>query len=248
MFTLGTGAIQYIAGQAAAAAFAAEIEDALVAFVGTIKERDGGTDAQGKEWPPTVIVPRSVFFLQAADPADASGFTASGTQTAIYVTVPNLDPIPDFPTQWKQVGSLDPTFFQTIVRPMGGYANAVYQIPRGNSADMAIAPHMDGYPFYARDTKALYVYDTYTASFINITNPNENHFFLTGMMVIYPEQITQVPPDWIRCNGAEVRKVDYMELFLVIEDQSSPGNSIFGIASDPAFFVLPTMSNTIMRI
>jgi hypothetical protein len=246
MFTLGTSAVQYIASQAAAAAYAEQFENALVAYVGTIAERSGGADGQGKVWPPTAIIPRSVFFLLAADPSDPSGFTPAATQTSILVTVPT-GTNPDFPTDWLQLGALDPVFFQQVLRPIGGYANVVLQVPRGNRADMEQVPHLDGIPFYSRDTYELYMYDSYSSQFVNLTNPAANHFFQTGMMVIYPEQIAQAPQDWLRCDGREVPKASYRTLFQVVEDPSNIGNSLFGMSSSPDVFVLPKMSNTIIR-
>ena len=243
MYTLGTSAVQFLSGQNAG------FEDALVAFVGTVTERDGGTDSQGKVWPPTTLAPREVFFILQPDLVkDPSGFTAAAIQTSVLVSVPDIDSNPDWPTSWKLLsGSIDYTYFQQVVRPLGGYGEVVYLIPRGNVADMVNAPHMDGYPFYARDAAQLYIYDTHKSQFVNVSDASINGFFMAGIMVSYSEQLDAVPTGWLRCDGSSALKLDYPDLFVTVEDKSNPGQSIFGISPDPNYFILPKYSNMIIK-
>jgi hypothetical protein len=239
MYTLGTSAIKYVAEQlnliGGHAAAVTALNGTMVAYVGTLANRDGVTG--DPDHPPTFIAPRSVFIM--VDSAPGKPLEMANVITSVTLLEPAGNN-PEVPDHWQLVDStLPPVFFNTVITAAGGFANAWYAWPRGNESDISAAPKVPGMGFFAKDTKKLYIcqdngiYTEIVGGTVAILDP--------GMMVMFPDVLGTAPSGYLRCNGQEVPQALYPNLFSVI------GNN-FGVPINPGNFVLPLVSNTIIKV
>jgi hypothetical protein len=238
MFTLGTSSIRYIVktiGDTTPVGIA--IKDAMVAFVGTQYDRTG--DTTDPDHPATFLAPRSVFFqVNAAGSTGTDRFKIAQPVTSIDVLIPAGNN-PEVPDHWDTVGTLAPALFNTVIVPAGGFANALYAFPRGNEQDIPAAYKVAGLPFYSTDTQKLWVYDADEGRYIAIGSAAH---VSAGLMFTYPEKLAAVkglPPQTLLCDGSEKLIASYPILYALIEN-------LFGTPSQPGYFVLPLMSNTVI--
>jgi hypothetical protein len=239
MYTIGTSGIKYVASQVADPTIQAALTNKLVAFVGTIGERDGDDTVLH---PPTLISPYSVFF---GVPAGADAYTAAWPITTAQLYVPNDDsPIP---TDWAPLGApFDQAFITPNLLPAGGLGEAIYAFMRGNAADRSAAPTIDGVAFYGRDTESLYVYDVTKARWVPVGGSGGGSSTPVGSMVLWPEALdtyNPLPALHLRADGTLQMQAVYPALYAVIKDS-------FEDIMDPSpagRFRLPNYSGMIIK-
>jgi hypothetical protein len=193
----------------------AALQDKLVAFVGTIGERDGdGLSPPLHVHLATLISPYSVFF---SIPASADPYVGAWPITSAQLWRPNdHSPMPD---GWISVGSpFDQSFITPNLLPAGGLSDAIYAFMRGNEGDMTSLPRKDGVPYYARDTKSLWLFDRVQGRWIKVA---QHDIVPVGGMIAWPEALdafNPLPEAYIRADGTLRLQSAYPELYAVVKD------------------------------
>ena len=224
-------------------AAAAALQKKTVIIVGTAHEMIPDP-ADGI--PPTVIAP-GVMYLQvpARGAAGADRYTVQSPIMSLQVYLPahqgNTDSLA--PDQWVNSGltqaDIPLDLIYDMLIPCGGFQAALYALPRGNDADRFQAYRVDGLPFYARDTRILYIYDQAQHMYIPVSSAST--ISTIGLIFIWPENVPTIPSGFLRCDGSLVSRATYSDLFTVI-------GHLFGTPPNPAQdFYLPTHSNAIIR-
>lgn len=237
MYTLGTSALKYIADHGADFG-APDIEQVLagklVAFVGTQQEFDESTPDT------TMLNAYTVFFVAPASTTDPYKIQQPLIGPVnIHVTV---DTTGTSIFGWTAVvATLSTQAIIDSINVMSGYPTVINAIQRGNFIDRTKARQMDGVLFYARDIKTLYIYDSYVTEadkWVQLTSVE----MPVGVITVFANADSGIPDGWLRCDGASISKLQYPELFEVLEylytEPSVSGGEMFN---------LPVRDNSIIR-
>jgi hypothetical protein len=201
----------------------------IVAFVGTMAERGNPAD-EGS----TILAPYSAFFV-----IDETAITAQ-----LYIpydpTVPD-DLWPTAPVEWQAIGPIfDKSFINNTLLVAGGFANAQYAFQRGMLADIDNAFKVDGIPYFARDTSALYIYDKSKNKWVTLNVLDD-----IGMLITYAEALkyfnSELPAGYLECDGRQLPINDYRDLWNTIGNTFNYGAVAIG------HFMIPKQSNLLIR-
>jgi hypothetical protein len=233
MYTLGTSAIAWIKTQITDTAILAALEGKLVGYVGTQADRIGDAN-----FPATFISPYSVFFECAAAVDSPHVIAVPITSTTVYRPTP-VDAV--VPTTWTSIGTLTQTYVTNILLPAGAIKNGMYQFSRGTIADIDSVLRADGLPYYARDKKALYVWDSSKTEWVRVTYAA----LPVGSIITFHQKLA-IPDieNYLRCDGAVATIVSLQELYDVIGKQFEDPE----VPTDSTHFRLPLHSNGLIRI
>lgn len=277
MYTIGTAALRYIRDHVDASlkpyfyTDAARTLEKIVAFVGTYADLLGDTAflagigvQPAVPIPPTVISTYALFFVVPAQNEDPAGgryhvikepITLANLWAPCYHSPSNvIDYYSTIPNEYRQVSTMgiQQSLLANVVRPIGGYLDALYKIQRGLLSDIGSAVRSDGLLYWSKDTKELYMWDQYYVT------PTSNGWYPitiavpVGTLWTWPTSILpngqpdpiggQPPAHWLRATGDWVSKTTYPYLWQAI------GNQFLGDQAERAAqFRLPEQSNMIVR-
>jgi hypothetical protein len=235
MFTLGSSALKYLADNTTDQTLKSALQDKYVGFVGTLADRTGDASFAPTQWSPFAI-----FFQVPADAVDTHKIVFPILSLTVYV--PNS--ATPYPTGWTySVTITADTWIQQHLIPAGGFRNVLYQIQRGNEADMAAAYHVDGVPFYARDSGSLWIWNDRDNGFEQIS---QKGIIPVGGLVGWPNALIKagkIPASYIPADGEYASQSTYAALFDVYGDEFK----IPGDLTPPNAFRLPFFDNMIIR-
>jgi hypothetical protein len=218
MYTIGTSSLKFLRTkiQTTHPTAYADLDKRLLAYVGTATDKAA-----------TLIAAYSAFF-QFTD--------NTRTQVQLYIPQNTTAPTeiwPLTPNAWVAVDTpFDQAFITEWLTPAGGLANGLYAFQRGNEADIGSAFAYPGLPYFAKDTRELWIYD-------GIAWQLAASGLFVGTMLLYPEHLAipaKYAGKWIRCDGSVITQAQYPDLYALLA--SAP----FGAAGK-----LPEQNNAIIK-
>lgn len=233
MYTIGTSALAVIAKQNES--LAAKLNRKLVAFVGTPAEMSP------QQADPIGINAYSVFFAVSPSQTDPLKFSDPITGITLYSAVQGEDKLWHWDTG-TAITTADIITLYEHLQMASGYPIVLYTYPRGRYEDRVKVKGLDGLPFYAKDQRALYIFDITapgTDKWIKVAELNTNTV-PTGGQIIWDIDIA-VPLGWLLCDGTVVNSAQYQALYDVIGTEFGDGDGTDGS------FNLPVRDSTIIK-